>query len=313
MRPSDTITAARLARPGPDLLRVLVVAGPHWLAAAASASSADSPRLPSRLLDRLWLTSRHGVELDIVCGVGRVLRQLDAFPDAWNPARFDAVILLPDPGRRRMPSRLVRVVERMVTATEVVIACVEPDGGRPGAERSVSPAGVVRLPIRLPAGAAQVATVVDAIAAELAGLIDIVPVRRPGRSGHLQRIAQMASTAFAVDSVTIAVTGPGPARTLAHVGTAQNPAQCLHLGARTDAQIVLDTWRDPRLATDPAVRGGAVRFFATQPIETTAGIRFGTMSVSDAVPRMASDFDADVLRDLAQLAGAEIQYAAATA
>jgi GAF domain-containing protein len=126
---------------------------------------------------------------------------------------------------------------------------------------------------------------------------------------HLQRIAVIASSAFAVGSAAIAVLTAGRARTLAAVGPALGDQACVRAAA-VRPMLVLDAWHDTHLARDVRPRG-EIRFFAAHPLELDNGAAMGTLSVFDTEPRTADEFDAEVLRDLAVLASAELQYAGA--
>lgn len=306
------LTAARLQRPGPDGARILLIAGRSWL---ESTTSPDQHRVPVRILDRLWLSARRGIELDVVCGVGRIVRLLETFADAWDVAAYDAVVLLPDLGRPPLSPRLLRVLDRVSTVTRVlgvsdaVIRPGDRTGALPGATTGWSEIRIVQEP-----GACPAALVAEAVGGALLGVLDrSAGAQQPAQpetvTDHLRRIALLASTALAVGSATIAVLGSGRARTLAAVGSVI-PDESLVLAAAVRPVVVLDTWRDDRLAR--AVRpGGGVRFFAAHPLEIEDGSLMGTLSVLDAEPRTADDFDVDVLRDLAVLASAELQYAGA--
>jgi hypothetical protein len=76
--------------------------------------------------------------------------------------------------------------------------------------------------------------------------------------------------------------------------------------------LVLDSWRETRLARDVRPRGD-IRFFAGHPLELADGSAMGTLSIFDTEPRTEDEFDSEVLRDLALLASAELQYAGAQA
>ena len=306
------LTAARLRRPGPDGARILLIAGRSWL---ESTTSPDQQRVPVRLLDRLWLSSRRGIELDVVCGVGRIVRLLETFADGWDIAGYDAVVLLPDLGRHPLPARLQRVLDRIATVTRVLGVSDVPmrhEGigrVRPGAATGWSEIRIAPEPGTCPA-----AVVAESVAGALLGVLDRT-ARAPHApkpdtvTDHLRRIAMLASTAFAVGSATIAVLTAGRPRTLAAVGPVLADQACVRAAAVRPV-LVLDTWQDAHLARD-ARPGGDVRFFAAHPLEIEDGSLMGTLSVFDTEPRLAEEFDGDVLRDLAVLASAELQYAGA--
>jgi hypothetical protein len=310
------LTAARLRRPGPNGARILLIAGRSWLEATASP---DEQRVPVRLLDRLWLSARRGIELDLVCGVGRVLRLLESFAGAWNVAEYDAVVLLPDLGGPPLPHRLQRVLDRLSGVTRILGVSDTPIRSGSALTGPVGgPIGWTELRITPRPGECPAAVAAEAVSTALLGALDgAAPPPPPAEpkpdtvTDHLQRIAVLASSAFAVGSSAIAILAAGRARTLAAVGPViQDPA--IVRAAAVRPLVVLDSWRANRLARD-VVPPGEVRFFAAHPLELADGSAMGTLSVFDSEPRLEDEFDADVLRDLAALASAELQYAGSRA
>jgi hypothetical protein len=308
--PTTDLTAARLRRPGPNGARILLLAGRSWL---ESTASPDEHRVPVRLLDRLWLSTRRGVELDVVCGPERVLRLLETFADAWRVQEYDAVVLLPDLGRAPMPQRLQRVIDRVAGVTTVL-------GVSDTAIRFGGPAPAGWRPVRIDPtpGECPAAMVAESVAATLLGplggaaALTAPQTKKPDSlAEHLQRIAVIASSAFAVGSAAIAVLAAGRSRTLAAVGADLGDQACVRAAA-VRPLVVLDSWRDARVARDVVPRGD-IRFFAAHPLELGDGSAMGAISVFDTEPRQADEFDPEVLRDLAVLASAELQYAGATA
>jgi hypothetical protein len=305
-------TVARLRRPGPGGSRVLLVAGRTWL---AGSGAPDEHRVPVRLLDRLWLSTRRGVELDVVCGVEHALKLLGGIGTPWNLARYDAVVLLPDLGRSALSGRLRRVLDRLAAVTRVLR--VTPDPIVAVADDLLGPwPGRTEIRISPVPGECPAAMVADTVGAALTGVLGAPEAPRAavtpdGVAEHLHRIAVLAADAFAVESAAIAVTTAGLPRTLAAVGPLDGPP-CPRAAVAAEPTLVLDTWRDARFAGDPRLGDREqVRFLAAHPLEHDDGSPFGSLCVSDARPREADDFDPEVLRDLALLASAEIQYAGA--
>jgi hypothetical protein len=308
--PASDLTAARLRRPGPGGARILLVAGRSWL---TTTRASDQERVPVRLLDRLWLSTRRGVELDVVCGVSRVLRLLESPNDGWDLQHYDAVVLLPDPGRSALPARLQRVIDQLAGLTRVL--GVSDTAIRPGDPVPSDGDAIGWEEIRIASSRQRSASLVaDAVGAALHDVLDHdenadvqAPTRIIGIGEHLQRIALLASTALEVGSVAITALVAGQPRTLATVGPVIGDHACLRAGA-VRAVVVLDAWHEHRPAGE--VRPlGAVRFFAAHPLELADGSAMGALSVFDAQPRTADEFDADVLHDLAVLTSAELQYA----
>ncbi|MBW4041817.1 MAG: hypothetical protein HIU86_06770 [Acidobacteria bacterium] len=297
-------------------MRILLIAGRSWL---ESTASPDEHRVPVRLLDRLWLSTRRGVELDVVCDVSRVLRLLESFGAAWNVADYDAVVVLPDPCRPPLPPRLLRVIDRLASATRVVGVSDAPI--RPGAPSETPAGGAIgwhEIRIAPQRGDCPATMVADAVGGALRGALDphadlraLEAPQRDSVAEHLQRIAVIASSAFAVGSAAIAVLSAGRTRTLAAVGPALGDQPCVRAAAVRPV-LVLDAWNETHLARDVRPRG-EVRFFAAHPLELDNGAAMGTLSVFDTEPRSADEFDPEILRDLAVLASAELQYAGARA
>jgi hypothetical protein len=307
------LTAARLHRPGPNGARVLLIAGRTWLEAAAAP---DEQRVPVRVLDRIWLSTRRGIELDVVCGVDRVVKLLESFDVAWNIADYDAVVLLPDLHRMPLQPRLQRVIDRLATVTRVL--GVTDTAIRPGVAEVPSAAvrGWHEVRVVPTPGECPTSLVAEAVGAALVGVlapaIAAPAVESPKPDSvvdHLQRIAVIASSAFAVGSAAIAVLAAGRSRTLAAVGPSLGDQACVRAAA-VRPMLVLDAWRETRLARDMRPRG-QVRFFAGHPLELADGSAMGTLSIFDSEPRSEDEFDPEVLRDLAVLASAELQYAGA--
>jgi hypothetical protein len=310
---TSDLTAARLRRPGPDSARILLIAGRTWL---ESTGSTDAQRVPVRLLDRLWLSTRRGVELDVVCDVGRVLRVLESFSGAWDVTAYDAIVLLPDLGRPQLSGRLQRGIERLARVTRVLGVTDTAIRGPVEVAGPRDTTGWNELRITAGPGECPAGLVADAVGAALLAALDSgrAPAPAPrvapgGLAEHLQRIAVLASTAFEVDSAAIAVLSEGRTRTLAAVGPVLGDQACVRAAAVRPI-VVLDARRDSRLARN-VLPGGQVRFFAAHPLELADGSAMGTLSVGDHVPRSAAEFDGEVLRDLAVLASAELQYAGA--
>ena len=308
------LTAARLTRPGPDGARILLLAGRTWL---ESTGSPDEHRAPVRLLDRLWLSSRRGIEVDVVCGVTRVLKVLGSFGDAWDVRAYDAVVLLPDPGGSPLSGRLQRIVERIARVTRVLGVSDGAICSGPAVAATVGSAvgwDEIRIPIR--PGDRPAALVADRVGAALLGVLDRpvgdrLPDAHDAVAERLQQVASLASSALLVGSAAIAVLSGGRTRTLAAVGPALADQACVRAAA-VRPLVVLDTFADPGMARD--VRpGGGVRFFAAHPLELADGSAMGTLSVFDRAPRNEDEFDPEILRDLALLASAELQYAGAPA
>lgn len=75
----------------------------------------------------------------------------------------------------------------------------------------------------------------------------------------------------------------------------------------TDAVVVPDARRDPRLSDHPAVTGHpGIRFYAGVAIHAPQGFKIGTLCVIDDTPRRADDVEIDVLHTLGALIEEEL-------
>jgi len=72
--------------------------------------------------------------------------------------------------------------------------------------------------------------------------------------------------------------------------------------------VIEDTLRDPRVNKHPLVKAKPpVRFYAGAPLVTSDGMRIGSFSVTDYVPRTLSSLQARLIANFAQLAIQEIE------
>ncbi|MDQ1513933.1 MAG: hypothetical protein QOC59_1775 [Microbacteriaceae bacterium] len=102
----------RLHHTGPDPLRVLLVGDRALLGDPGRSPEAG---LAERIADRLWLTTRRGVDLDLLTDLTPVLRAVHgAFAD-WRLWRYDAVVVVPGaPVDGLLKFRLRRRLEELV-------------------------------------------------------------------------------------------------------------------------------------------------------------------------------------------------------
>ena len=100
------LARARLHHSGTGTVRVLVVGD------RAQVLAAGGPGSPAqRIVDRVWLTTRRGVDLDVLTDLAPVLDAVIGAFDAWRLWRFDGVVLVQgaDAGDRRRVGLLQRV------------------------------------------------------------------------------------------------------------------------------------------------------------------------------------------------------------
>ncbi|HEU5395500.1 MAG TPA: PAS domain S-box protein, partial [Candidatus Methylomirabilis sp.] len=90
-------------------------------------------------------------------------------------------------------------------------------------------------------------------------------------------------------------------------GTPLTHSFCRHVVASGEALVVEDTRRHPLLRSSPAVRELGWIAYAGVPLITSQGYVLGTLSVIDSMPRLWSERDVALLRDLAASAVTEIE------
>lgn len=87
----------------------------------------------------------------------------------------------------------------------------------------------------------------------------------------------------------------------------QKSSLCTHAILTPEPLVIPDARLDPRFSQDPLVTGEPhVRFYAAVPLATREGLRIGTFTLIDPEPRTFGDEDMGLLRDLAGVAGEEI-------
>ncbi|MGL5497031.1 MAG: sensor domain-containing diguanylate cyclase [Aeromonas sobria] len=90
--------------------------------------------------------------------------------------------------------------------------------------------------------------------------------------------------------------------------TARDISFCGHAIMGNETFIVPDASQDPRFADNPLVVGGpCIRFYAGQPLQIANGCKLGTLCIIDTVPRVLSDEDVGLLKDLAAMVVRELE------
>jgi GAF domain-containing protein len=127
----------RLHHSGPAPVRVLV-AGDR----AALRLAGSGVELPDRVLDRVWLSTRRGVDVDVISDLKPVLQAVDGTFADWRLGRYEAVVVVVDdrlesPFRIRTVHRLEELLQRVLAETadgsRLIVAEVPAahgDGGR---------------------------------------------------------------------------------------------------------------------------------------------------------------------------------------
>ncbi len=131
------VRVRRLHHSGPAPVHVLVVGD----RAALGAEGPDATDLPERLIDRVWLRTRRGVDLDVMSDLHAVLRAVGHVFREWRLWRYDAVVLVVDqrlesplriPTLERLRRLLARVIADAGSTSPVIVAETAPraDGRR---------------------------------------------------------------------------------------------------------------------------------------------------------------------------------------
>jgi GAF domain-containing protein len=127
----------RLHHSGAQPVKVLLIGDRSHLFA-----DLDDATLAERAADRMWLSTRHGVDLDVLTDLAPVLRAVQGVFRTWRLWRYDVVLVALGEGldTARRPRTLARVgdlleevIEDAAAATEVVVVgppVVSPDRSR---------------------------------------------------------------------------------------------------------------------------------------------------------------------------------------
>lgn len=89
--------------------------------------------------------------------------------------------------------------------------------------------------------------------------------------------------------------------------TSRDSAFCAHAILEQEMLIVPDATKDPRFSGNPLVTGETnIRFYAGQPITVRGMFNIGTLCAIDTKPRVLTEGQKSIVRDLAKIAEAEI-------
>ncbi len=130
---------------------------------------------------------------------------------------------------------------------------------------------------------------------------------------RFDRVTRIASAALGVPIALVSLVDQDRQWFKSHHGleaqeTPRDAAICAHVVHQRTEMIVPDTLLDDRFADNPLVAGGPrIRFYAGAPLILDDGSCIGTFCVVDTRPRELSAADRVTLRDLRDLALAEIQ------
>jgi phosphoribosyl 1,2-cyclic phosphodiesterase/CheY-like chemotaxis protein len=89
--------------------------------------------------------------------------------------------------------------------------------------------------------------------------------------------------------------------------TSREVSFCAHALKSEEVLVVPDALADPRFADNPLVTDGPrIRFYAGAPLRLSGGLCVGTLCVLDTRPRLLSEKEIDLLRDMAALVEQEL-------
>jgi diguanylate cyclase (GGDEF)-like protein len=130
---------------------------------------------------------------------------------------------------------------------------------------------------------------------------------------RFDRITRLAQRLFGTSMATVTLVDSDRQWFKSGVGAKpgnENPRDisfCAHAILEPDTMVVADAREDERFADNPLVLGDPnIRFYAGHPVTAPGGEAVGTLCVLDDKPRQGEDFDAEVLRELAEMVEAEI-------
>lgn len=123
--PGSRLSMLRLHHSGVRPVKVLLIGDRGHL-----FPKVDGASLAERAADRMWLATRHGVDLDVLSDLAPVLRAVQGVFHTWRLWRYDVVLVALgeglDTARRprtlaRVGDLLTEVIEDAAAATEVVV------------------------------------------------------------------------------------------------------------------------------------------------------------------------------------------------
>lgn len=318
--PGEPFTVRRYSRPGRNAYRILILGD--------QSPSDGHSGFGQALVDRLWLRSQHGLNVDVVASALTGLRALRAAYASWRVNRYDAVVIvLPPRGfrtQKRAARALVAVLGRLLEHTSVTIASDEGElpvpwrGSGAGnrdialtAEASTADAVAVQVDEQLRVRGAKGGAGNPEPASAAARVENGVPVE-PRIDLRLASIVSMVRESFSVDTAAINIFDGDDLWTIAAAGTdrgrrARAGTLCEETSGNRGLIVVRDVWADPQLRMLDVAHGPVpIRFYAAYPIEPARGVRLGTLCIYDRRPRDPDGYDFTLLRDFAQLVEIEI-------
>lgn len=327
------LQVVRIRRSDPVTQRVLLVADRS--VADARRAPISRPRL-EQIADDVVARTERGLELDVFGDVGQALLAMRGARTAWRAWRYDLVVaLVPSGLSRGVHRRLVRIAQQAAVVVEfassasfVLVARADRPGliGRRSEDRADAVPSIPSCDSGdlLDSELDSPVSVTEAVVAGLAAPArsDEASRSRPVNSGghiravasvptHLERVLRLGMLTFEVPSAQLASIGADRVLMVAAVDgerTAVVPHHLWDAAMQAAGPLVVP---DVPLVPHLSEVGDAsrIRFFAAHPIDALDGRRVGVYCVFDVVPHPEGPDDRVLLRDLAELAGAELALA----
>ncbi|MDB5207377.1 MAG: multi-sensor hybrid histidine kinase [Flavisolibacter sp.] len=131
--------------------------------------------------------------------------------------------------------------------------------------------------------------------------------------GAFDRITQLASTIFNVPIAIISLVDSDRIWFKSHHGLPvhqidREPGLCASAILSTDSYTVENAIEDPRTLANPLVAGEfGLRFYAAAPLQTAEAYNLGTLCIIDKKPRVFSQKEKQILKDLAAVVMDEME------
>ena len=130
---------------------------------------------------------------------------------------------------------------------------------------------------------------------------------------HFDAVCRLARDLFAVPTAVVALVGEDWIRFKARSGLELDGIErefafCNYTILSDEPFVIEDAATDPRFADNPFVRGAAgIRAYMGMPLTLDAGVRVGTLCITDIEPRVFSLEQIRQLRDLAEVVTAQLR------
>lgn len=131
--------------------------------------------------------------------------------------------------------------------------------------------------------------------------------------GAFDRITKLAAAIFKVPIAIVSLVDTDRIWFKSHYGLSVNqigrdPGLCASAILSNDVYVVGDAGNDPRTLANPLVAGEfGLRFYAAMPLQTDDQCNLGTLCIIDKKPRILTDDEKEILKQLSQLVMDEME------